>query len=151
MTGRMRSDHIVLFARRNRQPLLSPAVGCNQDLSCRRIKPFAFLAPPSPAGCHRKRSGVVIGPDIDKPCVAPDVVDAIGIGTRHVGCRKIVTANLPRPFCWKALLAEGRYAAERQYGLAFRRQVGVKPRGATRKGPNRLLATHYAERLAIHT
>jgi hypothetical protein len=29
-----------------------------------------------------------------------------------------------------------------QYCLAFRRQVGVKPRGAPRKGPNRLLATH---------
>ena len=27
----------------------------------------------------------------------------------------------------------------------------MKPRGASRKGPNRLLATHYAERLAIHT
>ena len=32
-----------------------------------------------------------------------------------------------------------------------RRQVRVKPRGASRKGPNRLLATHYAERLAFHT
>jgi len=27
----------------------------------------------------------------------------------------------------------------------------VKPRGASRKGPNRLLATYYAERLAFHT
>src|SRR5271167_1715265 len=35
-----------------------------------------------------------------------------------------------------------------QYCLALRRQVGVKPRGASRKGPNRLLATHYAESLA---
>jgi hypothetical protein len=35
-----------------------------------------------------------------------------------------------------------------QYCLAFRRQAGVKPRGASRKGPNRLLATHYAESLA---
>jgi len=32
-----------------------------------------------------------------------------------------------------------------------RRQVRVKPRGASRKGPNRLLATYYAERLAFHT
>src|SRR5580700_10342546 len=32
-----------------------------------------------------------------------------------------------------------------------RRQVRVKPRGASRQGPNRLLATHYAERLAFHT
>ena len=38
-----------------------------------------------------------------------------------------------------------------QYRLAFRRQVGVKPRGASGKGPNRFLATHYAESLAIHT
>ena len=45
----------------------------------------------------------------------------------------------------------GRHAAENQYGLAFRGQVGGKPRGASRKGPNRLLARHYAERLAMHT
>jgi hypothetical protein len=38
-----------------------------------------------------------------------------------------------------------------QYCLAFRRQGGVKPRGASTKGPNRLLATHDAERPAIHT
>jgi hypothetical protein len=47
----------------------------------------------------------VIGPDIDKPGVAPDVVDAIGIGTRHVGRGKIVPANLPRLFRWKPLPA----------------------------------------------
>ena len=35
-----------------------------------------------------------------------------------------------------------------QYRLALRRPVGVKPRGASRKGPNRLLATHCAENLA---
>jgi len=28
--------------------------------------------------------------------------------------------------------------------------LGVKPRGASGKGPHRLLATHVAERLAIH-
>jgi hypothetical protein len=32
-----------------------------------------------------------------------------------------------------------------QYCLAFRRQVGVKPRGASTKGPHRLLATHTAD------
>src|SRR5216683_3584271 len=37
------------------------------------------------------------------------------------------------------------------YCLAFRRQVGVKPRGASRQGPNRLLATHSAASLAMHT
>ena len=82
-----------------------PAVGGNQDLGGRRIEPFAFLAPPSPDGGHRKRSRVVIGPHIDKPGVAPNVVDAIGIGTRHVGRGKIVPANLPRLFRWKPLLA----------------------------------------------
>ena len=38
-----------------------------------------------------------------------------------------------------------------QYCLAYWRQVGVKPRGASTKGPTRLLATHDAERPAIHT
>jgi hypothetical protein len=33
----------------------------------------------------------------------------------------------------------------------FRRQVGVKPRGASTKGPNRPRATHDAERPALHT
>src|SRR5208283_486040 len=45
-------------------------------------------------------------------------------------------------------LRDDRRQKKNQYCLALRRQVGVKPRGASRKGPNRLLATHYAESLA---
>src|SRR6266849_10315241 len=87
-------------------PAIAPhTVGGNQNLGGRRIESLAFLVPPSPDGRHRKRSRVVIGPDIDKPGVAPDVVDAIGIGTRHVGRGKIVPANLPWLFRWKPLLA----------------------------------------------
>jgi hypothetical protein len=35
--------------------------------------------------------------------------------------------------------------------IGFRRQIGVKPRGASIKGPNRPRATHDAERPALHT
>ena len=65
-----------------------------------------FLAPPPPDGRHRKRSGVVIGPDIDKPRVAPDVVDAIGIGTSGVGksCPRTFLGRFAGSHCWPALL-----------------------------------------------
>src|SRR5208283_1949652 len=103
-------------------PGIAPsAVGRNQDLSGCRIESFAFMAPPSPDGRHRKRSGVVIGSHIDKPGVAPDVVDAIGIGTRYVGRGKIVPANLPRLFRWKPLLAGVIVVAEEFFLLGIHR------------------------------
>ena len=37
-----------------------------------------------------------------------------------------------------------------QYGLAFQAQVGVKPRGAFAKGPNRYLATRSIESPATY-
>jgi len=66
-------------------PAIAPStVGRNEDRIRSRIEPFPFIAPPAPDGCHRKRARVMIGPDIDKSTVAPDIVNAIRIGPRYL-------------------------------------------------------------------
>src|SRR5260370_33653078 len=63
------------------------------------------MTPPAPDRGHCKRARVMIGPDIDKSGVAPDIVNAIRIGPRHLGGGKIMSAHLPRRFRRKPLLA----------------------------------------------
>ncbi len=92
--------------------IAAPAVRRNPDRGGRRIEPSAFMAPPAPDGRHGKRARVVIRPDIDKPGVAPDIVDAIGIGPRHVGRGKVVPAHRPRLFRGPPLLAGVRVVAD---------------------------------------
>ena len=58
----------------------APSVSRDQDLASVRIEPSAFIAPPAADRGDGKRARVVVGSDIDKSGVAPDVVDAIGIG-----------------------------------------------------------------------
>jgi len=81
-----------------------PRVGGNENRGRRRVEPFPLLAPPPPDRGHGKGAGVMIGPDIDKAGVAPDIVDAIGIGPRHLGRGKIVTAHPPGLLGGKPLL-----------------------------------------------
>ena len=81
------------------------AVDGDQYPHCIRIDPSPFLAPPSANGCDRKRSRVVIGADIDKARVAPNVINAVRIGTGNVGSRKVMTLNLYRLPGGKPLLA----------------------------------------------
>jgi hypothetical protein len=80
-------------------------VSGHQDRAGRRIEPFPFMAPPAADRGHRKGAGVVIGADIDKPGVAPNVIDAIRIRPRHVSRGKVVTAHLRRLFRGTPLLA----------------------------------------------
>src|SRR5258707_10320628 len=56
------------------------------------------MTPPAPDRGHCKRARVMIGPDIDKSGVAPDIANAIRIGPRHLGGGKIMSAHLPRRF-----------------------------------------------------
>ena len=65
----------------------------------------AFVPPPAANRRDRERTRVVIGPDIDDPGVAPDVVDAIRIRSRHVGRRKIMRAHRPGLLCGTPWLA----------------------------------------------
>src|SRR5208283_807006 len=67
-------------------PAIAPAtVGRDQNRRRIRIEPPAFSTPPPPNGGHGKFGGVMVGPHVDKTRVASEVVDAIGIGTRHFG------------------------------------------------------------------
>ena len=77
-------------------PIASAAVGRDQK-SCRlRIQDATFHAPPPSNRCHGKSPGVMVGSHIDEARVAPDVVDAIRIGTRDIRAGKIVTVHLER-------------------------------------------------------
>ena len=68
-------------------PAVAAASVCgDQDLGGVRINPSPFTAPPAADRGHRERARVVIRPDVDKPGVAPDVVNAIGIGPRYQSC-----------------------------------------------------------------
>ena len=87
-------------------PTVAPAgVGGDQYRSCIRIDPSPFLAPPAANGGDRKRSRVVIGADIDKAGIAPNVINAVRIGTGNVGSGKVMTLNLDRLPGGKPLLA----------------------------------------------
>ena len=130
-TGFIREGLQLQFPQAQPPAIAPPAVGRNQDLGGRRIEPLTFLAPPSPDGRHRKRSRVVIRPDIDEPGVAPDVVDAIGIGTRHVGRGKIMPTNLPRLFRGKPLLASVIVVADEFFLLRIHRDHGAALRQAS--------------------
>src|SRR5215469_3957738 len=68
-------------------------VGGNQKSWGVGIESFPFMAPPAPNGGHGKGAGVMISPDIDEPGVAPDVVNAVRIGARHVGLRIVMPAH----------------------------------------------------------
>src|SRR4029077_3500516 len=81
-----------------------------------------------------KRSRVMISPDLDKPGVAPDVVNAIGIGPRHIRRGKVVTANLPRPFRGKPLLAGVVVVADDFFLLGIYRDHGAALRQAALYG-----------------
>src|SRR2546426_6238745 len=64
------------------------------------------MMPPAPNGRDRKGAGVMVRADIDKAGVAADVVNAKGIGPRHLGRGKVVPAYRRRLFGGPPLLAD---------------------------------------------
>src|SRR5260370_15124308 len=87
------------------------------------------MTPPAPDRGHCKRARVMIGPDIDKSGVAPDIVNAIRIGPRHLGGGKIMSAHLPRRFRRKPLLAGVIVIADEFFLLGIHREhaTAVRP------------------------
>ena len=53
----------------------------------------ALKTPPSANGCHGESSGVMVGANIDKSGVASQVINAIGISSRHFGVWEIMPAD----------------------------------------------------------
>src|SRR5258708_6806116 len=86
------------------------------------------MTPPAPDRGHCKRARVMIGPDIDKSGVAPDIVNAIRIGPRHLGGGKIMSAHLPRLFRRKPLLAGVIVIADEFFLLGIHRDHGTAVR-----------------------
>lgn len=80
-------------------------VGSDDNLLGCGIKLSSFKAPPTTNGGHGKGARVMVGAHVDKSGVAPQVIDAIGIGARHFRSWKIMTADLAGLFAWKPLLA----------------------------------------------
>ena len=72
-------------------------IGCGIELS-------SFKAPPATNGGHGKGTRVMVGAHVDKSGVAPQVIDAIGIGARHFRSRKIMAADLAGLFARQPLL-----------------------------------------------
>ena len=79
----------------------------DQDRGCVRIETFPFMTPPAPDRRHRKRARVMVGADIDKAGVAPDVVNAKRIGSWHLGRGK-VSARAPASGVWRAAIGARR-------------------------------------------
>ena len=75
-------------------PIAATAIGGDQDLFRGRIDPTSFRPPPAANGGYSKRSGIMIGSDIDEAHVASDVVDAVGISSGHTGTRKVMALNM---------------------------------------------------------
>ena len=83
----------------------SSGIGGDQKALSVGIESFPFMAPPAPNGGHGKGARVMISPDIDKPSVAPDVINAVRIGARHLGLRKVMPAHMARLLRRMPLLA----------------------------------------------
>src|SRR5215471_19543796 len=66
----------------------------NEDGPGLRIEPSPFMPPPSADRGDSKFARVVTRADIDETAVAPDVINAKGIGARHRRRRKIVHLHL---------------------------------------------------------
>ena len=60
--------------------IAAASVGRDQDQAGVRIQFLAFMAPPPTKRRHRKSSGVMVGPHVDKAGVPSHIVDAMGIG-----------------------------------------------------------------------
>src|SRR5260370_28571003 len=86
------------------------------------------MPPPGPDRGHCKRARVMIGPDVDKSGVAPDIVNAIRIGPRYLGGGKIMSAHLPRLFRRKPLLAGVIVIADAAFLLTIHRDHGTARR-----------------------
>src|SRR5205823_13842187 len=70
----------------------------------------------------------MIGPDIDKSAVPPDIINAIRIGPRHVGTGKIVPLYLLRLFRRKPLLASIMVITNEFFLLGIHRDHGIAVR-----------------------
>src|SRR5205823_12908026 len=70
----------------------------------------------------------MIGPDIDKSGVAPDIVNAIRISPRHLGRGKVVSLYLQRLFRGKPLLAGVFVIADQFFLLGIDRDYRMAPR-----------------------
>ena len=85
--------------------IASSGIGGDQEFLGVGIESFPCMAPPAPNRGHGKGARVMISPDIDEPGVAPDIVNAVGIGARHVRLRKVMSAYFARLFRRMPLLA----------------------------------------------
>src|SRR5205809_3565462 len=108
-------------------PVAAPAIGRNQNPRSLGIESFPFLTPPASDGGHGEGSGVMIGPDVDKPEVTPDIVNTVGIGPRYSGCGKVMPTNLPRLSGGKPLLASIGVIAEQFFLLGIDRDHRTTP------------------------
>jgi hypothetical protein len=95
----------LYFPKAQAPTIAASAVGRNQQRFGLGIEPSPFTAPPAPNRGHGKSSGIVIGSDIDETGVAPNIVDAIGIGAGHLRLGKVMPTHWARLFRRKPLLA----------------------------------------------
>src|SRR5579864_1127422 len=117
-------------------PAIAPAgVGRDQDAPRPRIEPPAFLAPPPTDRRDRKFARIVIGPQIDKPRVASDVVDAIRIHAWHLRRRKVVALHVLRRLRRPPLLARIAVVADELLLLRVCRNHGEALRQVPFHGP----------------
>src|SRR5271169_178644 len=70
------------------------AIGGDQQATRARIQAAALGTPPTADRRNRERARVMVRAHVDEAGVAPQVVDAVGIGTRHFGTGKIMSVDL---------------------------------------------------------
>lgn len=59
-------------------PLGATSIGCDQQLLFSWIEHFATALPPPSDALHRKLGRIMVNPNIDKPALVDQILDAIG-------------------------------------------------------------------------
>src|SRR6266571_4362769 len=120
-SGLIRKCLQLQFPESQPRTITAPAIGSDQKCVGSGIELSAFKAPPTTNRCNCKRSRVMVGANVHKSYVAPQVVDAIGKGPRHFGTREVVPLDRLGLFGRKPLLAGIRVVAHQFFLLGVYR------------------------------
>ena len=94
--GIVRESLQLQFPESKPRTVAATAIGRDHNLVGVRIDIPAFKAPPSANGCYGKRTRVMVGANVHKSGILTQIIDAIWVGPRHRGIRKVMSADCQR-------------------------------------------------------
>ena len=74
-------------------PVATPTIGGDHKTLGSGIQAATFRTPPAPNRGNRELSGIMVGTHYDVTTVTRQIVDAVGIGSRYIRMREIMTRD----------------------------------------------------------